>query len=65
LRPVEGVLEGTGYARVGVVEGFRDILENGYERRYDQYDIKLGQPVRIVPRDRCSACASVSAPSAR
>ena len=84
-RPVEGVLEGIGYAldatgldpggfrsvihgttlatnalierrgaRVGVIttDGFRDILEIGYERRYDQYDINLGQPDRIVPRDR-------------
>ncbi len=41
-------------ARVGVIvtEGFRDILEIGYERRYDQYDINLPQPDRIVPRDR-------------
>lgn len=40
-------------ARVGVIvtEGFRDILEIGYERRYDQYDINIGQPDRIVPRD--------------
>ncbi len=41
-------------ARVGVIvtEGFRDILEIGYERRYDQYDINLGKPDRIVPRER-------------
>ncbi len=41
-------------ARVGVIttDGFRDILEIGYERRYDQYDINIGQPDRIVPRDR-------------
>ncbi|MDE0097774.1 MAG: hydantoinase B/oxoprolinase family protein [Gammaproteobacteria bacterium] len=84
-RPVEGVLEGIGYAldaagldsaafrsvihgttlatnalierrgaKVGVIttDGFRDILEIGYERRYDQYDINIGQPDRIVPRDR-------------
>ena len=40
-------------AKVGVIttEGFRDILEIGYERRYDQYDINIGQPDRIVPRD--------------
>jgi len=84
-RPVEGVLQGIGYAleaagiepsafrsvihgttlatnalierrgaNVGVIttEGFRDILEIGYERRYDQYDINIAQPDRIVPRDR-------------
>ena len=41
-------------AKVGVIttDGFRDILEIGYERRYDQYDINIGQPDRIVPRDR-------------
>ena len=41
-------------ARVGAIttDGFRDILEIGYERRYDQYDINIGQPDRIVPRDR-------------
>jgi 5-oxoprolinase (ATP-hydrolysing) len=41
-------------ARVGVIttEGFRDILEIGYERRYDQYDINIDKPDRIVPRDR-------------
>ena len=38
-------------ACVGVIatEGFRDILEIGYERRYDQYDINIGKPDRIVP----------------
>ncbi len=41
-------------ARVGVITtaGFRDILEIGYERRYDQYDINIEKPDRIVPRDR-------------
>jgi N-methylhydantoinase A len=33
-------------------EGFRDILEIGYERRYDQYAIDLQKPDLIVPRDR-------------
>jgi N-methylhydantoinase A len=32
--------------------GFRDILEIGYERRYDQYAIDLQKPDLIVPRDR-------------
>lgn len=47
-------LIGRRSARVGVIttEGFRDILEIGYERRYDQYDINIEQPDRIVPRDR-------------
>ncbi|MEM7505611.1 MAG: hydantoinase B/oxoprolinase family protein [Pseudomonadota bacterium] len=40
-------------AKVGVIatEGFRDILEIGYERRYDQYDLYLEKPDLIVPRD--------------
>ena len=83
--PVDGVIEGIGYAldhsslapgdfgsiihgttlatnalierrgaRVGVITtaGFRDILEIGYERRYDQYDINIDKPDLIVPRDR-------------
>jgi N-methylhydantoinase A len=41
-------------AEVGLVttEGFRDILEIGYERRYDQYDLFLDKPDAIVQRDR-------------
>ena len=41
-------------ARVGAIttEGFRDILEIGYERRYDQYDMYLEKQDMIVPRDR-------------
>ena len=35
-----------------VTEGFRDILEIAYERRYDQYDLYLDKPDTIVPRDR-------------
>ncbi|MEM7225232.1 MAG: hydantoinase/oxoprolinase family protein [Pseudomonadota bacterium] len=34
-------------------EGFRDVLEIAYERRYDQYDIWLDKPDMIVPRERC------------
>ena len=34
-------------------EGFRDILEIAYERRYDQYDIFLDKPEMLVPRERC------------
>lgn len=41
-------------ARVGaiVTEGFRDILEIAYERRYDQYDLYIEKPDLIVPRQR-------------
>jgi N-methylhydantoinase A len=42
-------------ARVAAIttEGFRDILEIGYERRYSQYDINLEKPDLLVPRERC------------
>ena len=42
-------------AVTGVIttEGFRDILEIAYERRYDQYDIYLEKPDLLVPRERC------------
>ncbi len=33
-------------------EGFRDILEIAYERRYSQYDINIEKPDLIVPRSR-------------
>lgn len=33
-------------------EGFRDILEIAYERRYSQYDINLTKPDLLVPRTR-------------
>lgn len=33
-------------------EGFRDILEIAYERRYSQYDINLVKPDLLVPRTR-------------
>ena len=33
-------------------EGFRDILEIAYERRYSQYDIDLEKPDLLVPRTR-------------
>ena len=44
-------------ATVGVIttEGFRDILEIAYERRYDQYDINIDKPDLYVPRERCFA----------
>ncbi len=42
-------------ARVGVVvtQGFRDILEIGYERRYNQGDLFIDKPDLMVPRERC------------
>ena len=33
-------------------EGFRDVVEIGYESRYDQYDIMIEKPVPLVPRVR-------------
>ncbi len=41
-------------ARVATLttEGFRDILEIAYERRYSQYDINLTKPDFLVPRER-------------
>ncbi len=42
-------------AQVGVIttQGFRDILEIAYERRYNQYDVFLDKPDMLVPRERC------------
>jgi len=34
-------------------EGFRDILEIAYERRYDQYDVMIDKPDLLVPRSCC------------
>lgn len=33
-------------------EGFRDVLEIGYETRFDQYDLFLEKPAPLVPRAR-------------
>lgn len=64
LEEVTGFIHGTTLAtnalierrgaRVATVttEGFRDILEIAYERRYAQYDIDLEKPDLLVPRDR-------------
>ncbi|MEX0306930.1 MAG: hydantoinase/oxoprolinase family protein [Ruegeria sp.] len=61
---IEGFIHGTTLAtnalieRRGAVvatvttEGFRDVLEIAYERRYSQYDINLVKPDLIVPRSR-------------
>ncbi len=64
LSQVTGFIHGTTLAtnalieRRGAVvatictEGFRDILDIGYERRYSQYDINLEKPDLLVPRER-------------
>jgi N-methylhydantoinase A len=31
-------------------EGFRDVLEMGYEKRYEQYDVNIERPAELVPR---------------
>ena len=31
-------------------EGFRDILEQGYEKRFDHYDLMIDRPVPLAPR---------------
>ena len=33
-------------------EGFRDVLEIGYESRFNQYDIMIEKPPTLVPRSR-------------
>jgi len=33
-------------------EGFRDVLEIGYESRFDQYDVMIDKAVPLVPRSR-------------
>jgi N-methylhydantoinase A len=31
-------------------EGFRDVLETGYEKRFDQFDVQIERPPELVPR---------------
>ncbi|HSS64542.1 MAG TPA: hydantoinase/oxoprolinase family protein [Gammaproteobacteria bacterium] len=47
------ILERKG-ARTALIttEGFRDVLEIGYESRFNQYDIMIEKPRPLVPRDR-------------
>ncbi len=64
LGQVTGFIHGTTLATNALIErrgatvatitteGFRDILEIAYERRYSQYDINLEKPDLLVPRDR-------------
>ena len=61
---VELVLHGTTLATNAILErkgavtalvttaGFRDVLDIGYESRYDQYDLGLQKPTPLVPRYR-------------
>ncbi|WP_075996159.1 hydantoinase/oxoprolinase family protein [Salaquimonas pukyongi] len=61
---VTGFIHGTTLATNALIEkrgaevatittdGFRDILEIAYERRYAQYDINLEKPDFLVPRER-------------
>jgi N-methylhydantoinase A len=64
MRDIEGVIHGTTLATNALIEkrgarvatittdGFRDILEIAYERRYSQYDINLIKTDLLVARDR-------------
>jgi N-methylhydantoinase A len=56
------VIHGTTLATNAIIErkgaatalvttaGFRDVLEIGYESRYDQYDVFIDKPLPLVPR---------------
>src|SRR5689334_23540650 len=33
-------------------EGFRDVIETGYEKRFDHYDLMIDRPSPLVPRTR-------------
>ncbi|MGE0008659.1 MAG: hydantoinase/oxoprolinase family protein [Parvibaculaceae bacterium] len=33
-------------------EGFRDVVETGYEKRFDHYDLMIDRPAPLVPRTR-------------
>ena len=47
------ILERRGAATALVTtEGFRDVLDIGYESRFDQYDVMLEKPLALVPRER-------------
>jgi N-methylhydantoinase A len=62
--PTSGVLvQGTTLATNALIErkgartalvttlGFRDVLEMGYEKRYEHYDLELELPAPLVPRE--------------
>ena len=48
-----------------VTEGFRDILEIAYERRYDQYDLYIEKPDTLVPRERVATVSERVAATGR
>jgi len=64
LDKISGLVHGTTLATNALIErrgaivatitteGFRDILDIAYERRYSQYDINLEKPDFLVSRDR-------------
>lgn len=64
LGDVTGFIHGTTLATNALIEkrgavvasvtteGFRDILDIAYERRYSQYDINIEKPDLLVPRER-------------
>lgn len=59
---VSGVIHGTTLGTNALIErkgartaflttgGFRDVLEIGYENRFDQYDLMIEKPAPLVPR---------------
>ena len=44
--------QGRAGPRCITTEGFRDILEQGYEKRFDHYDLMIDRPAPLVPRTR-------------
>ena len=64
LADIDSFIHGTTLATNALIEkrgavvatiatdGFRDILEIAYERRYSQYDINIEKPDLLVPRSR-------------
>ncbi len=60
---IAGIIHGTTLGTNALIErkgartafittgGFRDILEIGYENRFDQYDLMIEKPAPLVPRD--------------
>ena len=47
------ILERKGaHSALVTTEGFRDVIEIGYESRYDQYNLMIDKPTPLVPRAR-------------
>ena len=44
-----GMVAGAATAFI-TTEGFRDVIEQGYEKRFDHYDLMIDRPVPLVPR---------------